>query len=138
VWALTLLRILATAALLGFSACSGNFSVGYQPTEGIALTVSVEKVAWNAERNSTFVHAGLVLENNTGTEVTFNVGDVSAMVDGTQSVATYYDSVASVMPSAEQVGPGRREYSIYFVFATRLSDVSDGNFRLVTFGLPDG
>jgi hypothetical protein len=74
--------------------------------------------------------------NNTAEDIfDFNPGIMQVEVNGKLSKATYYDSLASVMPEMITLEKGKSEYKLYFVFPKEINTDRIEKFKFINNGL---
>ena len=78
--------------------CIDPPSLTYEPEEGVIFVATIGESEWMPEHDSTFVYVSLALTNETQSDIIFDLGQVTALLDDVPSVGTHYDSVASNLP----------------------------------------
>ena len=64
-----------------------------------------------------------------------NVGNIQADLNGEPSEATYYDSLASYIPTDEKLEKGTKTWKLYFVYPESLKNNKMDQFKVTDYGL---
>ena len=134
------MRILLTILVLGSLSLSGcgNYttnSYSYEAMRDVTFIVNTKKLKYYPNVNSVFLHFELIVENASNKDIYLDVGKIQASLNGVKSLATHYDSVASVMPHKEKLGKGRTSNNLYLVFSDKLRNQKLKEFNITSFGL---
>ena len=138
-YAVNITKKLITALLLliPLVGCSKNVvgSYTYEPLENVAYTLNAERTSYHSEINSVFLYFELEIKNNSSTPIYIDISKIQAHTNAQSSSATYYDSLASVIPRRELLKNGNTSYKLYFVFSEALMDQELDGFKIIKYGL---
>jgi len=133
---LNFLRLLVASTIL-MAGCSDKVSgkFHYQPIKHVEVNINLTK---HESDQTSLLYCDVEYLNNSKELLFLNIGNLKAKVRNTTSSATYYDSLASVMPEKEKLERGKSSYNLYFVFPKKLNGDDLDEFEIVNFGLsPD-
>ena len=127
-------------ALLFFSVygCKDMGSYDYSPYKNLDLHVNLKKADYSQEHKAMFLYFDLQIKNDVSGDIYFDPGRLQAKVNNTISEATYYDSLASVMPERTILKRGENSFNLYFVLPGMTDLKSIDNFEVLNFGLDQG
>lgn len=130
-------QILPAVMILFFIGCSENAarSYAYEPMKNITFIFNTKELKYNSDINAVFLYFKLSIENQSNEEVFFDIGKIQAKLNGELSSATYYDSLASVMPEKERLNTGKTENNLCFVFSDSLKNDDLKEFKVINYGL---
>ncbi len=122
------LRLLAASTILMIE-CSDKASgiFHYQPIKHVEVNVNLTKLESD---QTSFLYCDVEYLNNSKELLFLNIGNLKAKAENTTSSATYYDSLASVMPEKEKLEKRKNSYNLYFVFPKKLSGDELNDLRL--------
>ena len=117
--------------------CSKNAedSYSYETLDKVTYTVNTKKLKYYSDTKSVFLYFELIINNNFTEAVYIDIGKIKANLNGELSAATYYDSLASVMPNEEELQKGESIRKLYFVFSENLRGKDLKEFEVTNYGL---
>jgi hypothetical protein len=113
-------------------------SYDYSPYKNIDLQVNLKKADYSQEHKAMFLYFDLQIRNDVSEDIYFNPGRLQARVNSISSKATYYDSLASVMPERKILERGKSSFNLYFVLPGMVDLKSIDSFEVLNFGLDQG
>lgn len=127
-------HLLFVAMFFMIAGCVKLGTYTHHPKEGIIFSVELKKLEPQSKHNAVFLHFDLAIENDSPKPTYFDPGKMQAKLNGELSKATYYDSLASVMPERKELTNGKTTYQLYFVFPETVGTKVE-EFDIVSFGL---
>jgi len=133
----TISNILIIFTIATFVGCSSNTTetYDYQPMDSVSFSVKTENLVNNPDIGSLFLYYELSITNQSNKSIYLDIGQIRASLNGVVSLATYYDSLASVMPEKEKLIIGESRYKLYFVFPAYSGIDNIEEFRVINHGL---
>jgi hypothetical protein len=115
--------------------CKSLGQYKFTPYSGIKMSINFKRFDPAKGDKIAFLYFNLQIKNTSEENFDFNPGQIQAEVNGKLSEATYYSSLASVLPEKKPLEKGKSEYKLYFVFPKDVIIDRVAEFKLIENGL---